>query len=578
MLKNTYPRLPIINTLRDYSRSFFRLDLLAGATVAAIAIPQAMAYAQLAGAPVAMGLYATFIGMLLFAIFSTTKHVVVGPDAAMAALTGATLIPLANNNPSHYMALVALLAILIGLACLIAVAAKLSFLSEFLSRPILLGYMTGLGLAVIASQAPKLFGLPALAKSNFFSSIFNILSNIVRVHPATLMLSVFLGFACFLMIRFLPKVPVSLVVLLACIFLSWLLNFKGLGIAVVGTIPSGLPLPHIPDVSFFDVQNLFIPAFAIMMVSYANTITTARSFAAKNNDHINSAQELTALGISSIGTGLFGGIPIAASGVRTAVNEQNKAVSQVSQLIAAAVVGLALLFLTPILKYLPQPALAVIIIIAVLKLFNISELKSIWHAWHAEALLAIATVVGVTILGIFQGLLLAILLAVVNLVRKSAFPTDAVLGVAADGSIRDKKRPPKTESIPGIVMYRFDAPLYFGNSEYFRQRVLNLVDSSDDIRWFLWDAETITSIDSTAGAMLLGLIREMKDRKITFCISRLKGPVRSTINRTNRLSNAFKSIPHYPSMGKALSAFEQESAHIDKATKLVKQSKLLEKP
>ena len=578
MLKNTYSHLPILNTLRDYSRSFFRLDLFAGATVAAIAIPQAMAYAQLAGAPVAMGLYATFIGMLLFAIFSTTKRVVVGPDAAMAALTGATLIPLANGDPSHYIALVALLAILIGLACLIAVATKLSFLSEFLSRPILLGYMTGLGLAVIASQAPKLFGLPALAKSNFFSSIFNILSNIVHLHPATLLLSVSLGFACFLMIRFLPKVPVSLVVLLSCIFLSWLLNFKGLGIAVVGTIPSGLPIPRLPDVSFFDVQNLFIPAFAIMMVSYANTITTARSFAAKNNDHINSAQELTALGISSIGTGLFGGIPIAASGVRTAVNEQNKAASQVSQLIAAGVVGLALLFFTPILKYLPQPALAVIIILAVLKLFNIRELQSIWHAWRAEALLAIATVLGVTILGIFQGLLLAILLAVVNLVRKSAFPTDAVLGVAADGSIRDKKRPPKTESIPGIIMYRFDAPLYFGNSEYFRQRVLNLVDATDDIRWFLWDAETITSIDSTAGAMLLGLIREMKDRKIIFCISRLKGPVRSTINRTNRLSNAFKSIPHYPSMGKALAAFEQESAHIDKATKLVKQSRLLEKP
>ncbi len=578
MLKNTYSHLPILNTLRDYSRSFFRLDLFAGATVAAIAIPQAMAYAQLAGAPVAMGLYATFIGMLLFAIFSTTKRVVVGPDAAMAALTGATLIPLANGDPSHYIALVALLAILIGLACLIAVATKLSFLSEFLSRPILLGYMTGLGLAVIASQAPKLFGLPALAKSNFFSSIFNILSNIVHLHPATLLLSVSLGFACFLMIRFLPKVPVSLVVLLSCIFLSWLLNFKGLGIAVVGTIPSGLPIPRLPNVSFFDVQNLFIPAFAIMMVSYANTITTARSFAAKNNDHINSAQELTALGISSIGTGLFGGIPIAASGVRTAVNEQNKAASQVSQLIAAGVVGLALLFFTPILKYLPQPALAVIIILAVLKLFNIRELQSIWHAWRAEALLAIATVLGVTILGIFQGLLLAILLAVVNLVRKSAFPTDAVLGVAADGSIRDKKRPPKTESIPGIIMYRFDAPLYFGNSEYFRQRVLNLVDATDDIRWFLWDAETITSIDSTAGAMLLGLIREMKDRKIIFCISRLKGPVRSTINRTNRLSNAFKSIPHYPSMGKALAAFEQESAHIDKATKLVKQSRLLEKP
>ena len=297
-----------------------------------------------------------------------------------------------------------------------------------------------------------------------------------------------------------------------------------------------------------------------MMVSYANTIATARSFAAKKNDHVDSSQELTALGLSSIGTGLSGGIPIAASGARTAVNEQNKAVSQVSQLIAAVVVGLTLLLLTPVLKYLPLCALAVIIIVAVARLFDIRELKSIWHAWRSEAVLAIVTVLGVTLLGIFQGLLLAIFLAIANLIRKSVFPTDAVMGRTSDGSIRDSKRPPKTTPIPGIIIYRFDAPLYFGNADYFRKRVLQLIDETDDVRWFLWDAETITALDSTAGAMLLGLIQELKARKITLCVCRLKGPIRSIINKTNRLSKAFKTIQHYPSMGDALEAFNIETA------------------
>ena len=560
MFTELISRIPIIDTIKSYERASFRFDAIAGATVAAIAIPQAMAYAQLAGAPVAMGLYATFAAMLIYAMLSTSRHVVVGPDAAMAALTGATLLPFASSGTAHYVALVALLTILIGVACFIAAVAKLSFLSEFLSRPILLGYMAGLALAVIASQAPKLFGIATLEKANFFTSLSHILTNINSAHQPTIMLSLFLVGCSVLLTMHLSKMPLGLAILLVSIFLSWFFNFQEMGIATMGDLPSGLPIPHLPAVSLFDIQNLFIPAFAIMAVSYANTITTARSFASKQNEQVDPAQELAALGYASIGTGLLGGIPVAASGVRTAVNEQSNAKTQVSQLIAAVVVGIALLFFTPILRYLPLPSLAVIIIMAVAKLFNYAELRSIWHAWRSEAILAIITVLGVTFLGIFQGLLLAIFLAVINLVRISAFPTDAVLGVAEDGSFRDMARPPKTEKIPGLIMYRFDAPLYFGNASYFRQRVLRLVDENDDLRWFLWDAETITSLDSTAGAMLLNLIHEMKARKVTFCVSRLKGPVRTTINRTNRLSSAFKSIPHYPSMGQALMAFEEESS------------------
>ena len=256
-------------------------------------------------------------------------------------------------------------------------------------------------------------------------------------------------------------------------------------------------------------------------------------------------------------SGLFGGMPAAASGARTAVAKQSKSSTQVAQLIGAVVIGLVLLFFSPLLQSLPYAALALIIILAISKLFDIPEMKSIWHAWRTEAGLAVVTMLGVTILGIFQGLLLAIILAIANMIRTSAFPSDAELGVAEDGSIRDMSRPPKTELIPGIVIYRFDAPLYFSNANFFRKRVLELVDSRKDIHWFLWDAETITSIDSTAGAMLFNLIHELKERDITFSIARMKGPIRHTINRTNRLSRIFRAIPHYSSMGDALTEFEK---------------------
>jgi SulP family sulfate permease len=213
----------------------------------------------------------------------------------------------------------------------------------------------------------------------------------------------------------------------------------------------------------------------------------------------------------------------------------------------------------PLLRYLPQSALAVIIIIAVSKLFDYKELKSIWHAWRSEAILAIVTVIGVTLLGVLQGLLLAVLLAMANLIRKSAFPNDAVLGMAKDGSLRDSGRPPKTHPIPGIIIYRFDAPLYFANANYFKERVLRLIDESETpVTWFLWDAETITSIDSTAGLMLLGLIRELKRRNIIFAVARLKGPIRSVVHHTHRLNRALQQSPHYPSLGDALDVFESE--------------------
>ena len=278
--------VPILNTLKNYSRGFFRHDLIAGITVAAIAVPQAMAYAQLAGAPIAVGLYGALIAMIFFAIFTSTRLVMAGPDAALAALTGASILPLlsGSSDPTRAVALIALFSILIGIACIIALISKLGFMSEFLSRPILLGYMAGLALAVIASQAPRLFGITPVPGANFFNSILHILTNLQSASIPTVGLSLVLIALSILVLKYAKRVPLSLFLLVASIVISTVFNLKDAGVAVIGSIPSGLPLPKVPAISMLDIQALFVPAAAVMLVSYANTIATARSFAAKNNE------------------------------------------------------------------------------------------------------------------------------------------------------------------------------------------------------------------------------------------------------------------------------------------------------
>lgn len=557
--------LPIVKTIKGYQKRWLRSDLIAGITVAAVAVPQAMAYAQLAGAPLIAGLYAALVAMLVFAIFTTSKLVIVGPDATMAALVGAIVIPLSTGNPELATGLIAVLAVLIGIACLVGVYLRIGFIAEFLSRPILLGYMAGLALAVIASQLPKLFGLAVPINSNFFGTIVYVFHNLVYANALTISFSIVLIALSLILQMTTKKVPASLVILIGSIVFSATFDLAAFGVATVGAIPTGLPLPNIPAVSLFEIQNLIVPAIAIMLVSYANTIATARTYAAKQHESINTSQEFFGLGVSNIASGVFGGIPVGGSGSRTAVNHETKAKTQISQLFGGLIIALTLLLFAPLLHYLPQCALAVIIIMAVSKLFDTNELKSIWRAWRSEAVLAIVTLLGVTLLGVLQGLLLAVLLAVANLIRKSAFPNDALLGIAKDGSIRDMSRPPKTKTVPGLVMYRFDAPLYFANANFFRDRVLQLIDESEaPVRWFLWDAETITAIDSTAGLMLLNLIRELRQRNVTFAVARLKGPIRSVVHHTHRLNRELQHSPHYPTLGLALDEYEKQFPEVVK--------------
>lgn len=552
-------KLPLLKTIRTYPTRWLRRDTIAGATVASVAIPQAMAYSQLAGVPIAMGLYAALVSMIVFAIFSSSRYVSVGPDAALAALAGAAVLPLAGLNKDKAAALVVILSIFIGFFCIVAVYAKFSFIAEFLSRPILLGYMAGLALVVIATQAPKLFGLASPFNTNFIGSVNYIFTNVANMNlPTIIFSSLLMALGILLPLRF-KRLPAPILLLFGATILSLIFDFAGSGIATLGYVPTGLPFPHLPEIKPIDLQNLIVPALAITVIAYANTIAIARNYAAKKNEEISSNQEFFGLGSANIASGIFGGIPVSASATRSAVNFLSHPKTQVSQIFGAGVIALSLLFLGPFFANLPVSALAVIIILAISKLFDYTELKAIWMAWHSEALLVIVTILGVTFLGIFQGLLLAVLLAIVNLVRRTTFPKDAVLGVTATGMVRDMTRPPKTFLVEGLVIYRFDAPLFFGNSTYFNDKIISLVKSNDKpVKWVLWDAETITSIDSTSAQMLQGLIADLKSRGVVLAVARMKGTVRTTISHTSPLSGYLKRAPHFVSLGDALKAYYEK--------------------
>lgn len=549
---------PIFHTIKTYQRVFLRRDVVAGLTVAAVAIPQAMAYAQLAGVNLTAGLYAAMVAMLAFAVISASRYVIMGPDAAMAALAGSAVLPLAAGDQNKAIALVAVLSIFIGIASVGAVFARVSFLADFLSRPILLGYMAGLAIVVIVSQLPKLFGISAPASSNVLGVIGTVFSNLSDIQWPTLFIAMCTLIVGLALTKWFKKFPASLLLLVVGTVMSWLFAFSSYGVAVVGVLPSGLPVPNIPAISPDDLQNLVVPAIAMMLIAYANTIATARTFAQKKQTRVNSDQELMGLGVSNMASGIWGGLPVSASGVRTAVNYQARAKTQIAQVFAAVAIGLVLVLFSCSLQYLPLAVLGVIIIIAVLPLFNYAELKSIWYGWQSEAILAVITMVGVAILGVYQGLLLALFLTILNTIRKSAFPNDAVLGITTSGSVRDMSRPPKTHELPGLKIYRFDAPLYFGNANHFRKRVFQLIYESDKpVKWFLWDAETITGFDSTSGQMLLELIKELKAKNITFAIARMKGSIRTIVHHSDELDRVLQRTPHFVSMGNAIAAFEQ---------------------
>jgi SulP family sulfate permease len=524
--------LPITIALIGIRKPARRRDLAAGVGVAAILVPQGMAYGQLAGLQPVVGLYSALGAMVAFALVSRTRQLIVGPEASLAAISAATVGGLAHGDAARAAALSAMLALLIGAILVVAGLIRLGFIAEFLSRPVLLGYIMGVALTVIASQLEKIFGFKVKG-SDFFTITWRIITDLGSTQVLTLVLGVGLIVVSLVLQRFAPRVPAALVVLVLGTVISAVFDLRSHGVDVIGHVPAGLPSIAVPGVSLHEIRALGTAAGPIALLAFADSMATARSFAAKHGEDVDANRESIALGLANVGAALTGGFASSSSGSRTAVNDAAGARSQLAQLVAAVGVAIVLLLFTGLLTELPLAALAAVVIAATIKLFDFPQLLELWRLWRSEAVLAVITLLGVTILGVLAGLALAVALAVVNLVYRTTAPHDAVLGQSERGmAFRDITRIDEPQAVKGVVIYRFDAPLFFANATHFHRRVLELVDrSSEPVSTVVIDAGAIFYIDSTAIAMLQQLRDDLRERGASLATARMTTPVRQMLDR-----------------------------------------------
>ena len=545
-----------------YPRSYLRSDVVAGVTVGAVAVPSSLAMAELAGLPVVYGLYGTFLPLAVYGLLGTSRQHVVGPDSTLAALTASTVAPMAmvggEVDPARYAALAAALALAMGLLLFLAGALRLGFVADFFGKPVLLGYINGVALIVISSQLGKLLGISVDA-DDFFPIVWEVLSELGDANGSTVLLSAGLLSAAIVTRRVLPVLPPSLAVLALALVVAALVDLEDHGIAVVGEVEGGLPSVGLPGVGASDFIDLLLPAGAFALVAFADLIATVRTFAQKHDYEVDANRELTAIGGANLVGGLTGAFPVSSSNSRSAVNDSAGARSQAAVIVAAAVVGLFLLFAMPLIEPLPTAALGVIIVVAASGLINVDSIWRLRRVRPAEVALALVAFGGVLVFGVVGGVVVAIALSIGVFLYRSARPHDAVLGHVDDvDGYRDIARWEGAETLPGLLVYRFDAPPFFVNAEYLRQRVLELVDASEDVRWLVLNAESWTYLDATAIDLLIQLHGELEERGIALSFARLKGRQREIFEETG-LTARIGSDRFFTTVRAAVAAFE--SAH-----------------
>ena len=553
---------PGLATLLHYPRSYLRSDLIAGVTVGAVAVPSSLAMAELAGLPVVYGLYGTFLPLAVYGLLGTSRQHVIGPDSTLAALTAVTIAPLATVggevDPARYAALAAALALAMGAILFLAGVVRLGFVADFFGKPVLLGYINGVALIVISSQLGKLLGI-SVGLNDFFQVIWEVLTHLGDANGPTVLLSACLLAAAIAVRRFLPVLPPSLVVLALALVIAALFDLEDHGIAVVGEVQGGLPSFGLPGVGASDFLDLVLPAAAFSLVAFADLVATVRTFAEKHGYEVDANRELTAIGGANLIGGLTGAFPVSSSNSRSAVNDSAGARSQAAVIVAAAVVGVFLLFAMPLIEPLPTAALGVIIVVAAAGLINVRSIWRLRHVRPAEVALALVAFGGVLVFGVVGGVVVAIALSIGIFLYRAARPHDAVLGRLDDvDGYHDVTRWEGAETVPGLLVYRFDATPFFVNADYFRQRVLALADATEDVEWLVLSAEAWTYLDATAIDVLTRLQVELEQRGIALCFARLKGRQREIFEETG-LTAQIGPDRLFPTVRAAVAAFE--SAH-----------------
>ncbi|WP_406335071.1 SulP family inorganic anion transporter [Streptomyces sp. NBC_00203] len=511
---------PGLAVLAGYRRSWLRGDLLAGVTVAAYLVPQVMAYAGLAGLPPVAGLWAIIPALLLYTALGSSRLLSVGPESTTALMTATVVGPLAAGNPDKYAVLAASLAVVVGLMCLVAWAARLGFLADLLSRPILVGYMTGVALIMIVDQLPKLTGV-STSGSEFFPQLLSFVRNLGEAQLATVIFSVAVIAFLFAVPRFFPNAPGPLLAVVLGTAVVAAFGLEDHGIAVIGAVPSGLPRPGLPASG--DLPQLVLPALGVLLVGYTDVILTARAFAVRG-DELDPNQELLALGAANLGAGVLHGLPVSSSASRTALARSAGGRTQVYSLVACAAVLAVLLFLSPLLAHTPVTVLGALVVYAAVRMMDLAGFRRLAAFRRRELLLALGCMAGVLALDILYGVLVAVGLSVAELLTRVARPHDAVEGLVPGlAGMHDVDDYPQARTVPGLLVYRYDSPLFFANAEDFKRRALAAVDHHEGpVEWFVLNTEAIVEVDITALDAVEALRQEFERRHIVFALARVK--------------------------------------------------------
>ena len=538
--------------LSGYQKNWFRSDLLAGISVAAVAVPIAIAYSQLAGVPPVYGLYASLLPLAAYALLGSSRQLIIAPDAATCAIVAAVVAPLAGQDPARYLSLTAALAMIAGVFCIAAGFARLGFLTNFLARPILTGYLNGIAICIVAGQLGSLFGFP-LAPAGFFRLLWRFFSRVGETHGPTLVVGAATLALLFLLARVAPKVPGPLIAVALGIAVASVLDLATHGVRLLGKIPPGLPAVTIPAIGGPDWQPLAVGAVGLALISYNSAMVTARGFAAKNGYDIDPNREFIALGVADIGSGILGGFAVSGADSRTAVNDAMGGKSQVTGLVAAAVIALTLLFLTRPLGGLPIAVLSAVLIKSAMGLFDLRGLAVLRRVSPREFRLCLVTLLGVITVGVLPGVVVAVGVALVQLMIMASRPHDAVLGrVPGTNDFRDTATHPGTESFPGLIIYRFDSSLVFFNADHFKARVGAVVrEAPSPVRMFLLDVETMPYLDTTGVASLDRVRGDLERDGIVMGIAAAKGPVRAMFDRSG-LAGRFGPERIFPTVAEAV--------------------------
>jgi len=554
--------LPGLRTLRQYELSWLRRDVTAGLVMTTMLVPVGIAYAEASGIPGINGLYATIVPLLAYAVFGPSRILVLGPDSALAPVILAVVLPISGGDPERAVSIAGMMAIVSGVVCVAAGLSRLGFITELLSKPIRYGYMNGIAITVMLSQIPKLLGFSVDAAGPLRQAL-GIVENVSAGHTNIAAFGIG-GFtlALILVLKRWPRVPGMLIgVVLATVLTAVFDLASRSGISVLGPLPQGLPGPRLPLASTDNLSAILMGSVAVALVSFADTSVLSRTYAARLRTSVDSNQEMAALGIANLAAGFFQGMPISSSSSRTPVAEAAGARTQLTGVVGALAIALLLTLAPDLLQYLPQTALAAVVISSAIGLFEVSDLRRIYRIQRWEFWLSMTCFAGVAVFGAIPGIAFAIVIAVIEFLWDGWRPHSAVLG-RVDGlkGYHDIARYPDARRIPGLVLFRWDAPLFFANAEWFHERVLAAVAGSPTpVRWLVVAAEPVTSVDVTAADMICELDDALRATDVDLVFAEMKDPVKDKLKRFG-LYTRLGEDSFFATVGEAVNAYLERQA------------------